>query len=411
MTRAPAASQIEGVGSVAALVAEHVRRCLAGCATADATALLQRLAVEQPRLSAAEVGALAGAEPIELPAGAPRVQLRVLPPWRADTTAGCVHSGPAGIHVLCGRAYVARREDGASAFELVGEGESAVFPPDEVSHCAAARDDIATIALQIADATAAPAPRHVPWSFDPDARADYYWGYEERYEAVYNAGAELWESAEPNDSLVAFAERYPGLGTRVLDLGCGEGRDSLYLARRGFAVTGVDVSRTALDRARGRTANEGLDCTFLERDVIYLRNLGEQPFDWALNMGCLHMLQDDRARAGHLARVRALLAPGGLFLVSHCMRDWGRGFYSVPHYEELGSLRPGMRTQRRIRIGQDEGHLELTELPYRESSADDLCGELSSAGLEIVERLTEDTYAFGSAAVIVARRPASESRT
>jgi SAM-dependent methyltransferase len=408
VTRAPTSEPIVpacAIDDIVRLLSAEVAQRLASCRNLTAIGLLEQLAVEPLRLHPEHEERLAACRgPIVLRAGSPRVELDVLAAWQATTTTARCHEAPAGIHVLCGRACVARLKDDEREFELVGEGESAVLPLGRASHCAAARGGVRTVVVHVSDGVRAQPAQPVRWSFDPVALHDYYWGYDERYAAVYEAGAELWENAEPNGSLVAFMDRFTKLGPRVLDLGCGEGRDSLFLARRGLAVTGVDVSRTALDRARDRATADGLDCTFLERDVIYLRNL-EGPFDWAINMGCLHMLDDDGARAAHLTRVRELLVPGGMFLVSHCMRDWGRGFYSVPHYRDLGSLRPGMRTQRRIRIGEAEGHVELVELPYRESSSEDLCDELSSAGFEILERLTEDTYAFGNAAVIAARRP------
>jgi len=239
------------------------------------------------------------------------------------------------------------------------------------------------------------------------AASDYYYEYDECYRTVYAQGAELWETPDPNDALVAFVEESGSrLGPRVLDLGCGEGRDSLFLARRGFDVTGVDVSRAALDRARERAAAEGVDCTFLERDVILLENVGAEPFDWAINMGCLHMLSEPEHRRRHLERVRDVLRPGGDFLVAHCRSEWLKGFFSVPHYDEIGPAVTGRVLRRRIRL--PDGGIKWIELPtthFKEATETELAEELHAAGFEPLRLLSEENEAFGNTAVLVVRKP------
>jgi len=52
------------------------------------------------------------------------------------------------------------------------------------------------------------------------------------------------------------------LGRKALDIACGEGRNSVFLARHGFAVTGLDISETGLDKGARRAADESLDIEF-----------------------------------------------------------------------------------------------------------------------------------------------------
>ncbi len=73
---------------------------------------------------------------------------------------------------------------------------------------------------------------------------------ERDWDAMYLERDAVW-SGEPNPQLVAeVADLPPG---RVLDMGCGEGADALWLAARGWKVTAIDISRIALSRA---AANE-----------------------------------------------------------------------------------------------------------------------------------------------------------
>lgn len=79
--------------------------------------------------------------------------------------------------------------------------------------------------------------------------------WDERY-----GTADLW-SGEPNQTLTTVvADLAPGT---VLDVGCGEGADAVWLARRGWSVTALDVSRVAVERARARAEAAGVAVTWL----------------------------------------------------------------------------------------------------------------------------------------------------
>ncbi|KAB8032288.1 methyltransferase domain-containing protein [Fluviispira multicolorata] len=237
---------------------------------------------------------------------------------------------------------------------------------------------------------------------------DYYYGYERRYKKVYDEGAFLWESDSPNEILVQFLEHFPieKLGKKLIDLGCGEGRDSLYLANKGFEVIGVDVSASALKRAREIAEEKNISLCFLERDVIYLRNLPFEGFDTAINMGCLHMISDLNHRLLHIKRVYEILKPGGYFLVAHCKSEWGKGFFSIPHWEKIGKLNPGEIINRRIKLmNNNEKFIPLEVVPYFESDENSLINEFVAVGFKVHEAYCKNTDAFGNTAVILFKKP------
>jgi 2-polyprenyl-3-methyl-5-hydroxy-6-metoxy-1,4-benzoquinol methylase len=78
---------------------------------------------------------------------------------------------------------------------------------------------------------------------------------EEFWEAHYTERAQVW-SGRANAVLVDVAGPLPA-GT-ALDLGCGEGGDAVWLAGRGWRVTAVDISATALERARALAERAGV---------------------------------------------------------------------------------------------------------------------------------------------------------
>jgi SAM-dependent methyltransferase len=115
-----------------------------------------------------------------------------------------------------------------------------------------------------------------------------------------------WHLSRPSPELIAaLGDGWLPPRGRVLDVGCGLGTETGYLASAGWQAAGIDLSETALARA---AAGYG-DAAFLRADV---RRLPFQPhcFDAAVDRGCFHYLPPgDRLRyAGELGRV---LRPGG----------------------------------------------------------------------------------------------------
>lgn len=89
------------------------------------------------------------------------------------------------------------------------------------------------------------------------------------WDARYSEHDDQMWSGLPNGALVAeTAGLSPG---RALDVGCGEGGDAIWLARRGWQVTGLDVSRVALDRAGAAALGEGVLVEWLCADLAAAR--------------------------------------------------------------------------------------------------------------------------------------------
>lgn len=123
---------------------------------------------------------------------------------------------------------------------------------------------------------------------------------------------------KPDENLAGYLDA--GLvasGGRALDLGCGPGRNALYLAERGFRVDAVDLSAGALDWARERAREAGRDIRFLQGDAFSaaLEAEWDGPYDLIYDSGCFHHLAPHR-RATYLAFLARHLAPGGHFALT-----------------------------------------------------------------------------------------------
>lgn len=141
------------------------------------------------------------------------------------------------------------------------------------------------------------------------------------WENFYAERDQVW-SGKPNELLVReVSDLTPGA---ALDLGCAEGADAVWLAGRGWRVTGVDVSRTALERAEKHAREAGVEVTWEQRDLA-----NDFP-DGVFDLVCAQYLHSpvavDGERAKILRRAAEAVAPGGTLLIvghagheDHCL--------------------------------------------------------------------------------------------
>lgn len=140
--------------------------------------------------------------------------------------------------------------------------------------------------------------------------------YARVYRTLYLLGLRVWERTVPPTDPVALVEGAQALPPgRALELGCGSGTDSIYLARHGWDETAVDLVPEALELARRRATEAGVAPHFIQGDVTRLPELGiEGPFDLVLDFGCLHTLPQD-LRPAYVASVSAVTGPHATLLL------------------------------------------------------------------------------------------------
>jgi SAM-dependent methyltransferase len=134
------------------------------------------------------------------------------------------------------------------------------------------------------------------------------------YRALYRLGITPWERDEVPAPVRELAERYATPG-RALDVGCGTGRDAVYLTQRGWSVTGVDATPQALDGARRRASEAGAEVGWVLGDVGQLGSLAiGDGYTLVLDRGCFHGLTDAE-RAGCAAGITSATSPGACLLM------------------------------------------------------------------------------------------------
>ncbi|REF00840.1 class I SAM-dependent methyltransferase [Thermomonospora umbrina] len=147
--------------------------------------------------------------------------------------------------------------------------------------------------------------------------------WEERYR-----GHTATSGTRPNPQLVAEAgDLAPG---RALDAGCGRGGDAVWLASRGWRVMAVDISATALGRAREHAESLGAD---IAGRVDWVRaDLTEwTPAEEHFDLVSTHYVHTAGSREALFGRLAAAVAPGGtLLVVGHQPSDHGPGTSHAP---------------------------------------------------------------------------------
>ncbi|MEU9349001.1 methyltransferase domain-containing protein [Streptomyces sp. NPDC048278] len=117
--------------------------------------------------------------------------------------------------------------------------------------------------------------------------------------------------AKPDENLAAYLDQGLIAPGRALDLGCGAGRNTLFLASRGFEVDAVDLASVGIAWAKDRAREVRGDIRFLCGDAFALSATElSGPYDLVVDSGCFHHLPPHR-RVSYLALLDRVLAPGG----------------------------------------------------------------------------------------------------
>ena len=189
------------------------------------------------------------------------------------------------------------------------------------------------------------------------------------YALSYRLGLAFWDTFDSDRVLADLIEGPAALPAgRALDLGCGAGRNSVYLARHGWDVTGVDFVEHAITRARARAVAEGLQVRFVHGDITRLDELGVgDRYTLLVDFGCFHSVPVAR-RDAYAAAVTKVAAPEAILWM------WGLGIRPRAGVgvtaEELRARFPGWHLTGADPVSGEElryitRHVRLVQQPVR----------------------------------------------
>ena len=158
------------------------------------------------------------------------------------------------------------------------------------------------------------------------------------WDASYQDGPAPWDIGQPQPRIVRLAAE-GGIAGAVLDAGCGTGENAVHVASLGFTVLGVDVAETALEIARMKAADRGIEAEFATADAFQLESLGRR-FDTVLDCGLFHTF-DAEERPRYVASLASVTQPDGTLYVL-CFSDEGPD--TGPHPVSQEELRAEFNT-------------------------------------------------------------------
>jgi len=141
-------------------------------------------------------------------------------------------------------------------------------------------------------------------------------GIRREMEGIYSSltpGEIPWNNEEPPGILVDLVADGTIKPCNGIDLGCGLGNYSRYLARKGFRMTGVDVSSAAIRLAQEKATAEKLTVSFQVVNLTGNWKIATGPFDFALEFEVLHHIYPEY-RSHYMEQLAGHLHPGALYL-------------------------------------------------------------------------------------------------
>jgi SAM-dependent methyltransferase len=136
---------------------------------------------------------------------------------------------------------------------------------------------------------------------------------EDRFKKRYKTGDTPWDIGKPDYNLTETVTKTPIQNCKALDIGCGTGDNSIWLAQKQFQVTGTDISEIAIEKAKEKASKSDVKCTFLVVDFIRNRIEGA-PFGFVFDRGCFHTFTSDKERKRFAKNVASNLEKDGLWL-------------------------------------------------------------------------------------------------
>ncbi len=181
----------------------------------------------------------------------------------------------------------------------------------------------------------------------------------------------------PDESLVSWLESDQLRQGRALELGCGPGRNAIYLAKHGYAVDAIDISPVSIEWAKERAVEAGVNINFVCESIFDFA-VQENGYDMVYDCGCFHHIPPHR-RLNYLSFINTALKSGGLFGLA-CMgalppEEMGGADISDWQVYRDRSMHGGLGYSKERLLKIFGPYLEVIELRQMKECDDNMFGE------------------------------------
>lgn len=169
---------------------------------------------------------------------------------------------------------------------------------------------------------------------------------------------------DPDENVVEYIETEKLSKGKVLELGCGPGRNAIFFAEKGCVVDAVDQSEEGIEWAKERAAEKNIDVNFIKTNIFDFE-IEEGTYDIVYDSGCFHHIAPHR-RMNYLDLVTRALKPGGSFALTCFVQGGELGGADISDWDvyRLKSLKGGLGfTEEKLKaIFQDFEVVEIRKM-------------------------------------------------
>lgn len=135
----------------------------------------------------------------------------------------------------------------------------------------------------------------------------------DRFVDRYQEGHTPWVHEKPDFNLIEVVDNWPIQPCKVLDMGCGTGTESIWLAQQGFDVSAMDGSPIAIEKAEEAAKKADVNVQFLIQDFVK-DTISNVPYEFLFDRGFFHSFDSEEDRMYIAKKAASLLSERGLWL-------------------------------------------------------------------------------------------------
>ena len=221
---------------------------------------------------------------------------------------------------------------------------------------------------------------------------DYYKAYDKRYKQTYENNS-LWEIPERTKEVIDTLKKYKiTKNSNILELGCGEGRDAIYLLDNGYNVLGVDYSFAVIDKCNELTNYKYVN-NFKQLDLI--ENSLNEKFDFIYSVAVIHMFVLDEHRNKFYNFIYDHLKDNGIALII----SMGDGTLEIN-----SDLEKAFDDTKRVNINTNK-EIMVASTSCRVKKIDEMKKEIQLNNLKILEeKIIDDVPSFNKCMLFIVKK-------
>ncbi len=221
----------------------------------------------------------------------------------------------------------------------------------------------------------------------------YYEAYDDRYKIYHKEKGNAWAGDLPSKELKDILIKHGATeNSSILEIGCGEGQNALFLLKEGFNLKASDVSSEAIKWCKENCENENLKNNFFVLDIV--NNNFNEKFDFILSVSTLHMLVLDDDRKAFFDFIYSHLNDHGIAIIT----SMGDGINEQNNSDIAKAFDM-------VKRNNGAGEVLVPQTSCRKVNWENLIKEITNAHLTVVDNYISSTISgFNSSMIAIIKK-------